>query len=128
MRLFHPVRLFIFEITTQPTHKILQFSFLEAQCWETASLPQLTNELDISIRNSANVVGSFTIPALGQEGTIDQISNYGRDLNCYFKIEVSTGKKVKITFKNDFDLQNGVDYGIGPLYPAYSLTNANGEF
>ena len=54
--------------------------------------------------------------------------NYYRDLNCYFKIEVSTGKKVKITFKNDFDLQNGVDYGIGPLYPAYSLTNANGEF
>ena len=54
-------------------------------------------------------------------------SMYSIDLNCYFKIEVSTGKKVKITFK-DFDLETGVDYGINLLYPAFSLTNADGEF
>ena len=72
MRLFHPVRLFIFEITTQPTHKILHFSFLDAQCWEEASLPKLTNKLGFSVQNSANEVGSFSIPASGQEGTIKE--------------------------------------------------------
>ena len=121
MRLFHPVRLFIFEITTQPTHKILQFSFLAAQCWETASLPKLRNQLDV------DVVGSFTIPASGQEGTIDKIGNYGRDLNCYFKIEVPNGKKVKIIFR-EFNIGVGVDYGITTLNPAYKLDKATGEF
>ena len=53
--------------------------------------------------------------------------NYGRDLNCYFKIEVSTGKKVKIQFSS-FGLQKGVDYGIDTLYPAYKLNSAGGEF
>ena len=52
---------------------------------------------------------------------------YSIDLNCYFKIEVSTGRKIKITFR-DFDLQMGVDYGITTLYPAYKLDNEGGEF
>ena len=42
-------------------------------------------------------------------------SMYSNDLNCYFKIEVSTGKKVKITF-TAFSIQSGVDYGITKLY------------
>ena len=43
-------------------------------------------------------------------------SMYSNDLNCYFKIEVSTGKNVKITFQNSFNMQSGVDYGITKLY------------
>ena len=54
-------------------------------------------------------------------------SMYSIDLNCYFKIEVSTGRKIKITFRS-FDLQKGVDYGITTLYPAYKLNNEGGEF
>ena len=54
-------------------------------------------------------------------------SMYSRDLNCYFKIEVSTGRKVKVEFSS-FDMQIGVDYGIDRLYPAYKLNNAGGEF
>ena len=70
------MRLFIFEITTQPTHKILHFSFLDAQCWKIASLPKLTNKLGFSVQNSANEVVSFSIPASGQDGTIEQTDNY----------------------------------------------------
>jgi hypothetical protein len=54
-------------------------------------------------------------------------SMYSIDLNCYFKIEVSTGRKIKITFRS-FDLQMGVEYGITTLYPAYKLDNEGGEF
>ena len=54
-------------------------------------------------------------------------SMYSIDLNCYFKIEVSTGRKIKITFRS-FDLQIGVDYGITTLYPAYKLNNEGGKF
>ena len=43
-------------------------------------------------------------------------STYANGLNCYFKIEVSTGKNVKITFQNSFNMQSGVDYGITKLY------------
>ena len=77
MRLFPPVRLFIFETSTQPTHKILHFSFLVAQCWKIASLPKLTNKLGFSVQNSANEVGSFSIPESGQEGTIKETINSG---------------------------------------------------
>ena len=55
-------------------------------------------------------------------------SMYSIDLNCYFKIEVSTGKKIQITFKDTFDIKGEVNYGIGTLYPAYKLNNAGGEF
>ena len=56
-------------------------------------------------------------------------SDYSIDLNCYFKIEVSTGKKVKITFQNSFVMQSGVDYGI-TNFPGYNtnLNNQKGEF
>ena len=54
-------------------------------------------------------------------------SMYSIDLNCYFKIEVSTGRKIKITFRS-FDLQMGVEYGITTLYPAYKLNNEGGKF
>ena len=56
-------------------------------------------------------------------------SMYSIDLNCYFKIEVSTGRKTKITFRS-FDMQMGVDYGITTLYPGYNtnLNNQEGEF
>jgi len=33
--------------------------------------------------------------------------NYERNLNCYFRITVPDGKKVKINFKNIFDVQDG---------------------
>ena len=33
--------------------------------------------------------------------------NYERNLNCYFRITVPDGKKVRITFKNTFDVQDG---------------------
>ena len=74
--LFHPLPLFIFEITTRPTHKILHFSFLDAQCWKIDSLPKLTNMLDHSIQNSGAEVGSFSVPADGQEGTIERTDNF----------------------------------------------------
>ena len=63
-------------------------------------------------------------------GTIkfpSESSTYANGLNCYFKIEVSTGKKVRIKFTS-FDMQMGVDYGITTLYPAYNLNNQDGEF
>jgi len=47
-----------------------------AQCWEIASLPKLTNKLGFSIRNSGAEVGSFSIPASGQDGTIEQTDNF----------------------------------------------------
>ena len=66
-------------------------------------------------------------------GTIkfpSESSTYANGLNCYFKIEVSTGKNVKITFQNSFNMQSGVDYGITKLYPGYNtnLDNQEGEF
>ena len=58
-------------------------------------------------------------------GTIEfpETVNYGRDLNCYFKIEVPTGQRVQIKF-TDFDLQSGVEYGIDDLYPGYDDNEA----
>ena len=64
-------------------------------------------------------MGTITFPSDG--------SDYSIDLNCYFKIEVSNGKKVKITFKM-FNIGEGVDYGITALYPAYELDKETGEF
>ena len=55
-------------------------------------------------------------------------SMYSIDLNCYFKIEVSTGKKVKITF-TAFSIQSGVDYGITKLYAVNNAGDLGpGEF
>ena len=48
------------------------FSFLDAQCWVINSLPKLTNKLGYSIQNSGTEVGSFSVPADGQEGTIER--------------------------------------------------------
>jgi hypothetical protein len=39
-------------------------------------LPKLTNMLDFSIQNSGTEVGSFSIPASGQDGTIEQTDNF----------------------------------------------------
>ena len=64
-------------------------------------------------------MGTITFPSDG--------SDYSIDLNCYFKIEVSNGKKVLITFR-EFNVGEGVDYGITTLYPAYKLDTATGKF
>jgi len=50
------------------------------------------------------------------------LSDLSIDLNCYFKIEVSNGKKVMITFR-EFNIGEGVDYNINTLYPAYKLSD-----
>ena len=39
-------------------------------------MPKLTNNLDYSIQNSGTEVGSFSIPASGQDGTIEQTDNF----------------------------------------------------
>ena len=39
-------------------------------------MPKLTNNLDYSIQNSGAEVGSFSIPASGQDGTIEQTDNF----------------------------------------------------
>ena len=54
-------------------------------------------------------------------------TKYNKDHNCYFKIEVSNGKKVLITFR-EFNVGEGVDYGITTLYPSYKLDKNTGEF
>ena len=54
-------------------------------------------------------------------------TKYNKDHNCYFKIEVSNGKKVLITFR-EFNVGEGVDYGITTLYPGYKLDKNTGEF
>ena len=67
-------------------------------------------------------------------GSIEFLSDgistkYNKDKpdNCYFKIEVSNGKKVMINFRK-FNIGEGVDYGITTLYPAYKLDKDTGEF
>ena len=60
-----------------------------------------------------NDVGTIKFPSDRDSGGM-----YGPNMNCYFKIIVSPGKKVKIVFK-DFNLQSGVDYGI-TNFPGYS--------
>ena len=64
-------------------------------------------------------MGTITFPSDGSDLSID--------LNCYFKIEVSNGKKVMINFRK-FNIGEGVDYGITTLYPAYKLDKDTGEF
>ena len=39
-------------------------------------MPKLTNNKGFSIRNSGTEVGSFSIPASGQDGTIEQTDNF----------------------------------------------------
>ena len=39
-------------------------------------MPKLTNNLEQTIRNSGTEVGSFSIPASGQDGTIEQTDNF----------------------------------------------------
>ena len=68
---------------------------------------------DLPIYMEPNDVGTIKFPSDRDSGGM-----YGPNMNCYFKIIVSPGKKVKIVFK-DFNLQSGVDYGI-TNFPAYS--------
>ena len=75
---------------------------------------------DLPIYTEPNDVGTIKFPSDRDSGGM-----YGPNMNCYFKIIVSPGKRVKIQFK-DFNLQPGVDYGI-TNFPAYSDKYLHGK-